>query len=48
MALTDDAIEGIKQMIVDGRRRPGDRLPPSGPRCTPRVPPRATSDRVPA
>ena len=27
MALTDDAIEAIKQMIIDGRLRPGDRLP---------------------
>jgi GntR family transcriptional repressor for pyruvate dehydrogenase complex len=27
VALTDDAIEAIKQMIIDGRLRPGDRLP---------------------
>jgi GntR family transcriptional repressor for pyruvate dehydrogenase complex len=27
MALTDDAVERIKQMIIDGRLRPGDRLP---------------------
>lgn len=27
MALTDDAIEAIKQMIVDGELKPGDRLP---------------------
>lgn len=27
MALTDDAIAAIKQMIIDGRLRPGDRLP---------------------
>ena len=27
MALTDDAIEAIKHMIIDGRLRPGDRLP---------------------
>ena len=28
MAVTDRAIEGIKQMIISGRVRPGDRLPP--------------------
>ena len=28
MALTDDAIEKIKAMIVSGELRPGDRLPP--------------------
>lgn len=28
MALTDAAIERIKQMIMDGELRPGDRLPP--------------------
>ena len=28
MALTDDAIERIKAMIVDGEIAPGDRLPP--------------------
>lgn len=28
MALTDVAIERIKQMIIDGELRPGDRLPP--------------------
>ena len=28
MALTDEAIEKIKQMIVTGELRPGDRLPP--------------------
>ncbi|PXY27358.1 FadR/GntR family transcriptional regulator [Prauserella muralis] len=27
MSVTDDAIEAIKQMIVDGELRPGDRLP---------------------
>jgi GntR family transcriptional regulator, transcriptional repressor for pyruvate dehydrogenase complex len=27
MALTDDAIEKIKEMILDGRLKPGDRLP---------------------
>jgi GntR family transcriptional repressor for pyruvate dehydrogenase complex len=27
VALTDDAIGAIKQMIIDGRLRPGDRLP---------------------
>ena len=27
MAVTDDAIEAIKQMIVAGELRPGDRLP---------------------
>lgn len=27
MSLTDDAIESIKQMIIDGRLSPGDRLP---------------------
>jgi len=27
MAITDDAIDAIKQMIVDGTLRPGDRLP---------------------
>lgn len=27
MALTDDAIEAIKKMILDGRLKPGDRLP---------------------
>lgn len=27
MSLTDDAIESIKQMIIDGRLNPGDRLP---------------------
>lgn len=27
MSLTDDAIERIKQMIIDGRLNPGDRLP---------------------
>ena len=27
MALTDDAIDRIKQMIIDGRLKPGDRLP---------------------
>ncbi|MBK1786311.1 FadR/GntR family transcriptional regulator [Prauserella cavernicola] len=27
MSVTDDAIEAIKQMIVDGEVRPGDRLP---------------------
>lgn len=27
MALTDEAIEGIKEMIVSGELRPGDRLP---------------------
>jgi len=27
VAVTDDAIEAIKQMIVDGELRPGDRLP---------------------
>lgn len=27
MALTDDAIEAIKRMILDGELRPGDRLP---------------------
>jgi len=28
MALTDEAIEKIKDMIVSGELRPGDRLPP--------------------
>lgn len=28
MAVTDDAIATIKQMILDGELRPGDRLPP--------------------
>ena len=28
MAVTDEAIAGIKQMIVSGQLRPGDRLPP--------------------
>ncbi|GAB2894921.1 FadR/GntR family transcriptional regulator [Streptomyces mayteni] len=28
VSVTDDAIEAIKQMIVDGELRPGDRLPP--------------------
>lgn len=27
MSVTDDAIEAIKQMIIDGELRPGDRLP---------------------
>jgi DNA-binding FadR family transcriptional regulator len=27
MALSDDAVEAIKNMILDGRLRPGDRLP---------------------
>ncbi|MDQ4111909.1 MAG: GntR family transcriptional regulator, partial [Actinomycetota bacterium] len=27
MALTDEAIEKIKEMILDGRLKPGDRLP---------------------
>jgi DNA-binding FadR family transcriptional regulator len=27
MALSDDAVEAIKSMIIDGRLRPGDRLP---------------------
>ena len=28
MAVTDEAIEGIKEMIVSGKLSPGDRLPP--------------------
>ena len=28
MAVTDDAMSKIKQMIQDGELRPGDRLPP--------------------
>ena len=28
MAVTDDAIQAIKQMILAGELRPGDRLPP--------------------
>ena len=27
VSLTDDAIERIKQMIIDGELKPGDRLP---------------------
>lgn len=27
MALTDDAIDKIKQMIISGRVRPGEKLP---------------------
>ena len=30
MALTDEAIEQIKAMILDGELRPGERLPEGG------------------